>query len=187
LSNAEQRCVLTFLRKSERDTHGWGKILKPIMCDAATMAATVGTAQNEGTGAGPHGDRKPTPGGADGTPPAPGGATPTDDGTNRYAALEKMQPARRKAYLAFLYAEAKTGRRLEDLEAWDWLRENGTDEQNAGELVGYQLPEFANWARYVRDARKVTGEQKYQRRTARPTGKSIVHADEHEPQKPDDE
>lgn len=136
--------------------------------------STPGTRQSEGIGVGPQENK----------PPALGGTKATGDEPNRYAALDKLKPAYRKAYLAFLCAEAKTERRLQDRDAWDWLNENGTDGAGSGELDGYELPTFASWARYLRSARQAVGEQKYTPRSARPTGGSIVHADELDRQEP---
>lgn len=118
-------------------------------------AATPGTEQDEGEGERMRSEKLS----------APGGGTPPIDETNRYAALDKLPDAPRNAYLSFLYAEAKNERRLGDREAWEWLQENGTDGAGAADLDGYDLPEFGNWARYLRRARKVTGEQKYTPRT----------------------
>lgn len=116
-------------------------------------APAPGEAKSEGAGHRPQ----------DGTAPAHGNAT--GDETNRYAALARLPDAPRKAYLSFLCAEAANERRLDDREAWEWLQENGTDVAGAGELDGYDLPEFGTWARYLRRARKATGEQKYTPRT----------------------
>ena len=63
----------------------------------------------------------------------------------------------RKAYLAFQYAETLNGRRLEDREAYDWLRENGIDQGkgDVGELIDYKLPAFDTWSRQLRNARNL--------------------------------
>lgn len=97
------------------------------------------------------------------------------DGRN--AKLQLLQPAERKAYFAYLSAEAGADRQMEDREAFDWLRENGLpdDAGNLGELTDYKLPAaFATWSRQLRAARNALGEQKYTRRPGRPTGSSIV-------------
>lgn len=122
-----------------------------------SIDATPGTTQGEGK------DGRPQ----DGIAPAPGDATgtATNAETNRYAVLAKLPDSPRKAYFSFLYAEAANERRLDDREAWEWLQENGTDIAGAGELDGYDLPEFGTWARYLRRARKKMGEQKYTPRT----------------------
>jgi hypothetical protein len=77
-----------------------------------------------------------------------------------------------KAYYAFLYAEAKNEKRLEDIEAYNWLQEHGIDPktETCGELADYQLPAFDTWSRYLRTARKAVGEQKYTPRRVPPPG-----------------
>ena len=61
------------------------------------------------------------------------------------------------------------GKRLEDHQAYNWLKENkiDTDKGDAGELADYTLPAFDTWSRQLRNARKVLGEQKYTRRAGR--------------------
>jgi hypothetical protein len=75
---------------------------------------------------------------------------------------------------------AKEGKPLEDQEAYTLLKEKGipTGAGERGELAEYQLPAFATWARYLRDARKVLNEQKYSRRRGRPHGPSVVRYDQ---------
>jgi hypothetical protein len=98
-----------------------------------------------------------------------------------------MEPAVRRAYLAFCYAETKAGKRLEDREAYNLLRDEGIPD-DAGELGDYKLPHaFDTWARYLRDARNVLDERKYTRRGGRPVGKSIVKGDQIEQLRADDE
>jgi hypothetical protein len=82
--------------------------------------------------------------------------------------------------------ESKKERRLTDQEAYDLLREEGFPE-NANELTDYRLPAFDTWGRYLRQARGLTGEQKYTRRRGRPVGKSIVKSEQIERQKDDNE
>jgi hypothetical protein len=73
-----------------------------------------------------------------------------------------LQNVQRKAWFSFLYAEAKNGKRLEDQAAFDWLEENGIEPtEEESDLVGYELPAFDTWIRYLRHARKALGEQKY--------------------------
>ena len=96
---------------------------------------------------------------------------------NKTTILAKLQPAVRKAYLSFEYAESKVGKKLEDHEAHEWLNENGidTDKGDMGELADYELPpNYDTWRRQVSEARRLLGEQKYTSRTGRPTGRSIV-------------
>ena len=111
--------------------------------------------------------------GAGGVGSAPEQPTITS-GVDRKAELE---PAIRKAYLAFQYAETMRGRRLEDREAYDWLKENGIDPEKGdlGELTDYQLPDsFETFKRYVVKARGALGESKYTGRAGRKHGKSVV-------------
>jgi len=94
----------------------------------------------------------------------------------RDAALLQLKPVIRKAFAAFEYAEASNGRRLEDREAYDWLRKNGIDaaKDDYGSLADYGLPNsFETFKRYLTAARKPLGENKYTRRAGR-TGRSIV-------------
>ncbi len=117
-------------------------------------------------------------------------ASPPDpEDPDRYAALSKLQPAHRKAYLSFLYAEAKTEKRLEDRDAYDWLKENGidSDKEEDTELTDYELPSFDTWGRQLREARRATGEQKYTPRRAKVSGRSIVKGTEVEQQHGDDD
>lgn len=110
----------------------------------------------------------------------------SEEPTNRYDGLDRLTPTVQKAYLSFVYAESKREKRLEDREAYDWLIEYGIDASKgeAGELVDYGLPAFATWSRYLREARKATGEQKYTPRHARPTGRSVVLNEQIEHQHP---
>ncbi|MCC6127400.1 MAG: hypothetical protein IT426_20775 [Pirellulales bacterium] len=95
---------------------------------------------------------------------------------DRGAILRGLQPADRKAYLSFQYAESKVGKKLEDREAYDILNEEDipTDEGDLGELVDYKLPAFGTWAKQLRNARKPLGDQKYTCRGGRTAGQSIV-------------
>jgi len=96
--------------------------------------------------------------------------------------LEALELAVRKAYLAFQYAETKKERRLQDKEAWEFLKENGLDEKgDLGEMTDYNLPAFDTWSRQVREARKHLNESKY--RTGRHSrSRSIVESREIERQ-----
>lgn len=115
------------------------------------------------------------------------GAVTRESDPNRYAALDKLTLACRQAYFAFLYAEAKKERRLEDREAYDWIREYGIDESDTfAELANYTPPAFDTWARYLRKARKATNERKYRPRYGQALGRSVVRKDEIEYQEPDD-
>jgi hypothetical protein len=100
-----------------------------------------------------------------------------------------LEPAVRKAYLSFHYAETIAGRQIAYREAYDWLHENGIDpsKDDFAESTDYELPSFDTWGRQVREARKALGEQKYSRRAGRATGSSIVRGDEIEHQKGEEE
>ena len=113
----------------------------------------------------------------------PPGGNP-EESTNQYDGLDEVNPAARKAYYSFLHAEAKEEDPLEDRAAYDWIHENGFDKScdHYDELEDYKLPPFDTWCRYLRIARKATGEQKYTPRHGRATGRSIVSADEIEHQ-----
>jgi hypothetical protein len=90
-----------------------------------------------------------------------------------------LEPAVRKAYLAFQYAETLNGRGLEDREAYDWLSENGIDQGkgNLDELTDYEIPSFETFKRYLGQARKPLGENKYTCRAGR-TSRSIARRNE---------
>jgi len=124
--------------------------------------------------------------GGGGTGSAPEQPAVTSD-ADRAAILAKLQPAKRKAYFSFVHAEGKAGKRLEDYEAYEWLKENGidTDKGDTGELADYELPVFDTWSRQLRKAREPLREQKYTRRAGRATGRSIVSGREIEYQNPE--
>jgi len=108
---------------------------------------------------------------------------------DKRAILARLQPADRKAYLSYQYAETMAGRKLGDREAYDWLGENGidTDKGDLGELADYELPtDFGTWSRQVRNARKPLSEQKYTKRDGRALGKSVVSARQIEYQRGDE-
>jgi hypothetical protein len=118
-------------------------------------------------------------------PPEQADSTPR----NRGELLRQLSPADLKAYLSFSFAESKKGKRLEDPEAYELLKEEGIpkDAGNLGDLADYCLPSFDTWTRYLRNARILLGEQKYTRRGGRSTGKSIIQGDQIEYQKGGDE
>lgn len=86
----------------------------------------------------------------------------------------------RLAWLSYLAAEQQAGGRLTDQEAHDLLTEIGlrSDRGDLGELGNYEPPDFATWSRYLRAARKKTGESKYTKSAGRSHGKTIVKPDE---------
>lgn len=94
------------------------------------------------------------------------------DSTSKNAILTEMQPAWRNAYLAGLYAETQSNRRLTDDEAYDWLTENGTDKVD--KLDDYKLPSRDTFATYMNHARRIMGEQRKKPKT-RISGRSIVN------------
>jgi hypothetical protein len=108
---------------------------------------------------------------------------------SREELVRKMERSVRLAYLAFCYAESKAGKRLEDREAYNLLKEEGipANRGGRGELEDYDLPAFDTWTRYLREARNVLGEQKYTRRAGRSRGKSIAQGDQIEYRKDDGE
>ena len=109
-----------------------------------------------------------------------GDGTSGDEETGRDEILEQMQSAQRKAYFAFEFAESKTGRRLQDREAYDLLKDEGIPDASGdlGDLTDYVFPSFGTWSRHLRLARNALGEQKHKPRKGRPTGNSIVGNDE---------
>jgi hypothetical protein len=118
-----------------------------------------------------------------------GGERAEATGADREQLIQEMKPSVRLAYLAFAYAESKAGKRLEDREAHELLKEEGVPEGagNRGELTDYHLPALVTWSRQLRDARNALGEQKYTRRAGRPHGKSIVKGDQIEHQQDSDQ
>jgi len=90
--------------------------------------------------------------------------------------VDDLPKAVRCAYWSFEAVEKKAGRSLEDREAWDLLNEKGLPD--LPELSAYKLPAFDTWSRYLRDARKARGEQKYSPRAGREGGSSIARHDE---------
>jgi hypothetical protein len=93
--------------------------------------------------------------------------------------LKQLEPAVRRAYFAYLYAENKAERRLTDREAYDWLKENGiSDKDPVGELADYELPSFLAFTRNCSEARSEVGENKHLPRRGRSTGKSVVKKDQ---------
>ena len=97
----------------------------------------------------------------------------------------KLTGAVRLAYLSNQRAESFAERSLTDRKAYDWLSENDwqTGKTDAGELADYDLPEFNTWRRYVVEARRILNESRYETRSGRRGGKSIVKASEIEPPK----
>ena len=82
-------------------------------------------------------------------------AVPDTNGTDRDAKTKELELAIKNAYFSFKHAEAQNDRRLEDREAYDWLKENGidTDKGDIEELADYRLPAFDTWIKQLRKAR----------------------------------
>jgi hypothetical protein len=78
------------------------------------------------------------------------------------------------AYQSYCLAEQKLGANVAKQRAYDWLKEEG--------LAEYELPDFENWARYVRLGQRHYRTQKNSPRAGR-TGPSIVRAEDIEPPK----
>jgi hypothetical protein len=87
---------------------------------------------------------------------------------------------------AYKYVVAKRGQ-LEDRAAHTFLLESGIEGNNLGELADYEPPtKFGTFRRNLSEARAALGESKHSPRNRRPTGRSIVRADEVERQTGDD-
>lgn len=77
-------------------------------------------------------------------------------------------PCHLKALSGYRLATENLGNGITDKEAYDWLKDRDDDRS---------LVSFANWSRYLREARKRLGLQKNGARLGR-TGRSIVRLDE---------
>lgn len=96
-------------------------------------------------------------------------------------AYRDLERAHRLAIFSFMYAAARTpDRKLTDEEAYEILQsvDFSSDQTNFDELAYYDLPDYENWVRYVREARRLTDTNKYQRRSGRSKGGSIVSPDQ---------
>jgi hypothetical protein len=141
-----------------------------------------GTGGGEGAGAGRTGDRGETGqghGNGAGRAGDLGGAEEggKDDGDRGAPAEEErttgtsetdLPPSRQKAYSQYQWA-IRTNAELSgagDRAVYDWLTEHSEE--------GEQLPSFASWTRYLRDARAAIGTSKHTPRHGRETGRSIV-------------
>jgi hypothetical protein len=82
----------------------------------------------------------------------------------------KLPPSRLKVLNQYRDALSKCPALNEaiDQDVYDWLKEHSDDDP---------LPSFANWSRYLREARKATGTNKNTPRSGR-TGRSVVRSDE---------
>jgi len=110
------------------------------------------------------------------------GSTPrhpaTTSGDVQETLLQRMEPADRKAYYTYAYAESKLGDTT-DRQAYQWLSDNGLPDESdsielAKALADYVLPTFATWSKQLRNARKTLGKQKHTRRAGRHSGSASV-------------
>lgn len=100
-------------------------------------------------------------------------------GVSLQEACKNLQPAHRKAYFAYRYAEQQLGDKPTGEAVYDWLKEHTPVEgEMFQELDGYELPTFHTFTKYLRVARGTLGTSKYSTRAGRPTGKSITRPDE---------
>jgi hypothetical protein len=97
-------------------------------------------------------------GGAKGTMPAPTIGQPEG--------VRRLKKSRETAYRLFQWALDQKPELKTDREVYDWLN----DHQDLPE----ELPSFASWSRYLREARDFHDDHKHAPRSGRPTGKSIV-------------
>ena len=79
---------------------------------------------------------------------------------------ELLSPTIQKAYQSYIYAEKKiiendSNIKVTDDKAYDWLKENGTEDDD------YELPDIEVWKRYVRKGRNHYGKQKNTPRAGR--------------------
>ena len=82
--------------------------------------------------------------------------------------LEQMPRSAREAYKGYRIAVESVGPGIRDRDAWDWLASHCPP--------GYRLPDFDTWARYLREARRLLGEQKNSPRDGR-SGRSTTGPD----------
>ena len=89
-------------------------------------------------------------------------------------------PAVKNAYWAYRYAGGQTGaaRALTTrIPAHEYLKDHGVD--GVADLDDYKVPEnFETFRRYLSEAREVLDEQKYDRRSGRQHGRSIVRGEQ---------
>jgi hypothetical protein len=178
LDKSEAPVLLAMLRKAKEST----------IAGAVDQANNSPSAVNDNTGSKTPAAKTEQSEGNGGAGSAPEHLAP-DPNAKRKEVLEGLQPADRKAYFAYQYAETMAEKRLQDREAYDWLNENGIDASkgDVGELAEYKLPAFDTWAKQLRNARRPLGEQKYTPRGGRAAGRSIVAEKEVEYQRGSDE
>ncbi len=143
------------------------KIASGADTDTTSAGSTPTGKTNEGEGNGGAG----TAPGQEQSPPSP----------TRESLLGNLEPADRKAYYTYAYAESNL-ETTTDRQAYQWLSDNGLPDERdspelAMELTGYTLPSFPTWSKQVRNARRVLGEQKNTPRAGRSAGGgSIISA-----------
>ncbi|HEX5443977.1 MAG TPA: hypothetical protein VFW87_09125 [Pirellulales bacterium] len=96
-------------------------------------------------------------------PPATGGSEKGEGvGKSRAEILQSLAISVREAYLAYELAETTKSKRLQDREAYEYIRGNGLPDKGGdlGELTDYEVPDFDTWARYLRRARNALGDHK---------------------------
>lgn len=109
--------------------------------------------------------------------PSPAAETAPAPVAERTEGTAKPPRRQKLAYYAFKYVETKLGRRVEDREAYEYLQEYGIENENAGELIDYDLPDrFDTWLSYLSAGRKAFDDSKYTPRHARRSGGSVVRA-----------
>jgi len=111
---------------------------------------------------------------------AGGSADPAEEDGRQQTIMKDLTPSVKNAYLSYTLAERTAGHRLEDRQAYDWLKNNDWQDEKRcpGSLAKYDLPAFETWSRQLRAARKALGEQKHSSRASRRTGGSVVGADQ---------
>ena len=82
----------------------------------------------------------------------------------------KLVRSRPLRWLLLAFTVESVPKLVTDREVYDWLTEH-LDE-------GEKLPGFETWDRYVRQARSVLGTQKYEPRSGREHGGTIVREDQ---------
>lgn len=91
-------------------------------------------------------------------------------------ALQQLQRTEQLAYAQWAYAIEKIGE-CTDKDAYEWLKENLQDSP-CEDLAASSLATFESWSRYLRTARKQTGQTKNSPRAGREHGGSIRKPDE---------
>lgn len=97
---------------------------------------------------------------------------------NQQTNAVRLSKAQALAYCSFRYAASRLNDTPQDRAAWDWLHDNGMPTEADGPkyqvLVGYKLPAFDTWSRYVRKGRRENDDRKHTPRASRETGPSVI-------------